>query len=411
LRGLRNNVLKIKKTNWEKHVFSDIAVNISERVDPMNTDLEIYVGLEHIDGEMIHLKRLGKKSDVKGTKLRCYPGDVIFGRRRAYLRKAALVDFNGFCSAHSLVLRANPDVIHPRLFPFFLHSNVFMDRAVKISVGSLSPTINWGTLKEQQFHLPPKEKQSQLAEFLWSSTQVIDKTYELRKKNDIFTNVALKSLLLGQESNEKGELKHISRIGDIPKDWTVVTMSSVFDRIVQKNKNLESDNVLTISAQQGLVNQEEYFTRKIASKNLKGYYLISEGEFVYNKSYSEGFPAGVIKSLDKYKKGVVSPLYICFKPKESSELNVYYKHLFNFGFLNQQILSIAKEGARNHGLLNVSANDFFNLKIPLPCEGFISSVLEKIDSIFLNGKIIDEYYKANKELNKSLINQIFDYDV
>src|SRR5690606_7923343 len=122
-------------------------------VDPNTTTLEKYVGLEHIDAEDIHIRRFGTPDDVSGGKLKCYPGDVIFGKRRAYQRKAAIADFEGICSAHAFVFRANPDVIEPKLFPFFLHSDQFMHRAVDISVGGLSPTINWGDLKGQKFLL------------------------------------------------------------------------------------------------------------------------------------------------------------------------------------------------------------------------------------------------------------------
>lgn len=159
----------IDKSTWQKRPFGEIAQSIGERVDPTKTDLETYVGLEHIDAESIHIKRFGKREDVSGTKLRCYPGDIIFGRRRAYQRKAAICEFDGFCSAHALVLRAIPEVIDPKLFPFFLHSDQFMHRAVDISVGGLSPTINWTKLKTQEFLLPPKGQQAKLAELLWAA--------------------------------------------------------------------------------------------------------------------------------------------------------------------------------------------------------------------------------------------------
>ena len=150
----------LDKSNWQTYSFDQIAKSITERIDPNNTDLEIYIGLEHIDAESIHIKRMGSRDDVNGQKLRCYPGDVIFGRRRAYQRKAAIATVDGFCSAHSLVLRAIPEVIDPKLFPFFLHSDLFMHLAVDISVGSLSPIINWETLKHQEFMLPPKDQQA-----------------------------------------------------------------------------------------------------------------------------------------------------------------------------------------------------------------------------------------------------------
>jgi hypothetical protein len=164
----------LDKSKWRKFRFDEIAQSIGERVEPTTTDLEIYVGLDHIDSESVHIKRFGKREDVSGTKLRCYPGDVIFGRRRAYQRKAAICKFDGFCSAHSLVLRARPEVIDPKLFPFFLHSDTFMHRAVDISVGSLSPTINWGTLKKQEFLLPPKDQQVKLAGLLWAANEAVE---------------------------------------------------------------------------------------------------------------------------------------------------------------------------------------------------------------------------------------------
>ena len=175
------NLNQLDKSTWQKYRFEQIAKSITERVDPNNTDLDVYIGLEHIDAESIHIKRTGTRDDVNGQKLRCYPGDVIFGRRRAYQRKAAIATVDGFCSAHSLVLRANADVIDPKLFPFFLHSDAFMHRAIDISVGSLSPTINWGKLKHQEFLLPPKDQQAKLAELLWAMDEVVEKELRLKE--------------------------------------------------------------------------------------------------------------------------------------------------------------------------------------------------------------------------------------
>jgi restriction endonuclease S subunit len=172
----------INKSGWETFHFEEITSKISETVDPNSTDLETYVGLEHLDADDIHIRRKGTPDDVSGGKLKCYPGDVIFGKRRAYQRKAAIVDFEGICSAHAFVFRANSDIIDPKLFPFFLHSDQFMHRMVDISVGGLSPTINWGDLKHQEFLLPPKDQQAQLAELLWAMDQVIEREKEVLEK-------------------------------------------------------------------------------------------------------------------------------------------------------------------------------------------------------------------------------------
>ena len=168
-------MIKLDPSKYKTYKFDDIAFNISERIEPSDTGLDIYVGLEHLDPECIHIRRSGTPSDVKGIKLRVYPGDIIFGKRRAYQRKAGLVDFDGICSAHAMVVRVNPKVILQELFPFFMHSDLFMHRAVDISEGSLSPTIKWKIMAEEKFKLPPLDEQKRLADLLWSVDEVIEK--------------------------------------------------------------------------------------------------------------------------------------------------------------------------------------------------------------------------------------------
>ena len=141
-------------------------------------------------------------------------------------------------------------------------------------------------------------------------------------------------------------------------------MGDIVERVTRKNYLLESSLPLTISAQDGLIAQNEFFDKQVASKNIRGYYLIRKGEFAYNKSYSNGYPWGAIKRLDNYLDGVLSTLYIVFKP-----ININSQYLvsyFNANYWHKEIASIAVEGARNHGLLNIPVNDFFNISISLP---------------------------------------------
>lgn len=169
------NDITIDKTGWKKWRFDEFAQNISERVEPSQTDMDVYVGLEHIDTDTLHLSRHGHPSDVEGIKLRFYKGDIIFGRRRAYQRKTALATTDGICSAHAMVLRAKEDVVDPSFFPFLFHSKQFIDMAITISVGGLSPTINWKDISKQEFLLPPKSEQKRLAELLWAADEMIEK--------------------------------------------------------------------------------------------------------------------------------------------------------------------------------------------------------------------------------------------
>ncbi len=152
----------LHKSDFEKVKFEKIALNISERVEPQKTTLDTYVGLEHLDPDNLVIARTGTPDDVIGTKLKIYKGDIIFGKRRAYQRKVAVSYFDGIASAHSMILRANEKHIEKEFLPFFMQSDVFMNRAVQISEGSLSPTIKWKTLAAQEFYLPQKEKQQEL---------------------------------------------------------------------------------------------------------------------------------------------------------------------------------------------------------------------------------------------------------
>jgi restriction endonuclease S subunit len=154
----------LAKNDFEQKKFEKIAVNISEHVEPKQAKTGIYVGLEHLDTDDLIIRRKGKPEDVIGTKLKIYKGDIIFGKRRAYLRKVGVSDFDGIVSAHSMVLRANEQYIEKEFLPFFMQSDEFMTRAVHISEGSLSPTIKWKTLAQQEFILPKKEKQAKLVE-------------------------------------------------------------------------------------------------------------------------------------------------------------------------------------------------------------------------------------------------------
>jgi restriction endonuclease S subunit len=161
------------REGWKRMPFGAFADSINERVEPSEAAEENYVGLEHLDPQNLHIRRWGKGSDVIGTKLRFRKGDIIFGRRRAYQRKLVVAEFDGICSAHAMVVRAKPSMVLPKFLPFLMMSDRFMNRAVEISVGSLSPTINWTTLKLEEFDLPQLDQQRRIAEILLTLDEAV----------------------------------------------------------------------------------------------------------------------------------------------------------------------------------------------------------------------------------------------
>lgn len=164
--------------------FDEIAYNSTQKVKPTEADKEHYIGLEHIDGECLYISRWGSDVAPIGEKLVMRKGDILFGKRRAYQRKVAIAPIDGIFSAHGLVLRPKEDVVDKDYFPFFMSSNQFLDRAVQISVGGLSPTINWKDLARQEFTLPSLSEQKVLADKLWAAYRVKESYKKLLAATD-----------------------------------------------------------------------------------------------------------------------------------------------------------------------------------------------------------------------------------
>ena len=154
------------------------------------------------------------------------------------------------------------------------------------------------------------------------------------------------------------------RFPGFDEPWEINKLSDFAQRVIRKNNANQTNLTLTISSKDGLVDQISYFNKKIASKDISNYYLLLNGEFAYNKSYSVGYDFGSIKRLDRYPMGALSSLYICFALKKynSDFIKTYFDSLKWY----HEIYMISAEGARNHGLLNVSADKFFDTKHYLP---------------------------------------------
>ena len=167
-----------------KYRFDQIAINSTAKKKPVEEDRFTYLGLEHLDSGSLKVTRYGSEVAPIGEKLIMRKGDVLFGKRRAYQKKVAIAPFDGIFSAHGMVLRPKEDVIDKEFFPLFISSDYFLDAAIKISVGSLSPTINWRDLKALEFELTDLETQRRLAAVLWSMNATMDSYKELIAATD-----------------------------------------------------------------------------------------------------------------------------------------------------------------------------------------------------------------------------------
>ena len=190
------------------------------------------------------------------------------------------------------------------------------------------------------------------------------------------------------------------RIEGFEQALSTYKMSDFSSRIASKNKDSKCSLVLTIAAQYGLVNQESFFNKSVASENLTGYYLLHKGEFAYNRSYSAGYDWGAVKRLDNYDEGVLSTLYICFKINETIVDSDYLAHYFESSKWHKGLSDIAGEGARNHGLLNVSMTDYFNTKHRFPVieeQKAIAKMLNAITEKERKATLLGECYQKQKQ--------------
>ena len=191
--------------------------------------------------------------------------------------------------------------------------------------------------------------------------------------------------------------------------WEQRKLGELVDRVVRKNTNNESTLPLTISAQYGLVDQITYFNNRVASRDVSNYYLVLNGEFAYNKSTSDGYPFGAVKRLDLYEKGVLSTLYIVFTPKKEQQINSdFLTVFFDTDRWHRGVAERAAEGARNHGLLNISAEDFFDIDLSVPKDVAeqkqIGAFIRQLDNLIA---LHQRKYEKLHNIKKSMLERMF----
>ena len=187
-----------------KFRFTEIAINSTEKKKPVEEDKFTYIGLEHLDSGTLTVSRWGSDIAPIGEKLVMKKGDVLFGKRRAYQKKVGIAPFDGIFSAHGMVLRPREEVITKEYFPLFISSDYFLNEAIRISVGSLSPTVNWKDLKDLEFTIPSVEEQKRITPLIWAAIEAKNAYKEQIKCTDDLVKSQFIEMFGGQEENPYG---------------------------------------------------------------------------------------------------------------------------------------------------------------------------------------------------------------
>ena len=264
--------------------------------------------------------------------------------------------------------------------------------------GGTIPHIYYNQYGKKKYYVPKLQEQQKIGEFF----KQIDNLISLHQGKLAHLKEQKKGLLQKMFPKVGAKVPEI-RFPEFTGDWEQRKLGEIAERVTRKNTNLESTLPLTISAQYGLVDQITFFNKRVASRDLSNYILIKKGEFAYNKSYSDGYPFGAIKRLERYDMGVLSSLYIVFKPNNKIINSDYLTTYYDTNCWHKQVSDRAAEGARNHGLLNISSTDFFDTELKFPKElkeqEQIGNFFKQLDNLIsLHQRKLEHLQKQKKAL-------------
>lgn len=368
--------LQLDKSNWTPVKFGDVVKEPKENCkDPIAEGVGHVVGLEHITSGDIHLRNSASIEESTTFTKKFSKGDVLFGRRRAYLKKAAQANFDGICSSDITVFRAKPNLL-PELLPFIVNNEKFFDYAVKHSAGGLSPRVKFKDLANYEFLLPPKAEQARLTKLLWAMDEVIEREKSIFNSIDILFKA--KAKYISDNNNHEGQYKKIKEVSFIKDNMRRPLNSSERDMmkgdipyygangLVDHLDEFIFDEELVLVAEDG-GNFNEFFSKEIA-------YRVSGKSWVNNHAH-------VLAANTKF---------------------VSTEWLF-YSLVHKNILKYIIGTTR----LKLNKSELENIRIWVPSEKLIEKLSCEMNQISRNRNIAYEKLSSSQSLQKSLINQIF----
>lgn len=385
--------INIDKTNWKLVKFGDVVFEPKETMKDIVSDgIEHVVGLEHITSGDIHLRNSASIDESTTFTKKFAKGDVLFGRRRAYLKKAALAHFDGICSGDITVFRAKSNLL-PEFLPFIVNNDKFFDYAIQHSAGGLSPRVKFKDLANYEFLLPPKDQQTKLAELLWAMDEVIEKEIKiLDSLKRIYLSKVEKQLI--NKNNKKVYFKDLGKVirgvGYKPED-----LLDTYDEtkcIILRSNNIFESNI-------------NYNDIKILPlKNVNKEQVLIDGDFAI--CMSNGSKELVGKSALYNSKGKnVSIGSFCagFRPNSILSRNLII-HLFASESYRQAIKRILTGSAIN----NLKPSDIEEMSLRIENDkSKLAALLLELKSISNNLNTVENKLQSSQSLQKSIINQVF----
>lgn len=362
--GYKDSPLGVIPEDWEVSRLGELCLNkgdygLNAPAVDYSAGLPTYLRITDIneDGSLSH-NDMKSVDDPSSDDYCLKDGDIVFARTGATVGKAYLYKkTDGHLVYAGYLIKFTPD--SKKLIPYYLKTNTetghYWNWVAVTSQRSGQPGINAAEYCSLKIAVPPLDEQNRICEVLQLWDAAIEKQRVLIEKLTLRKRGLMQQLLTSKK-----------RLPGFTGTWKTIRLGEMAERVTRKNVE-NNQNVVTISAQHGFITQTEFFNKTIASDTLDGYFLVNRDEFCYNKSYSNGYPMGVIKRLKSFDKAVVTTLYICFRLRNHKLVGIdFFEQYCESGILNQELVKIANEGGRAHGLLNVTPADFFNMHMMLP---------------------------------------------
>ena len=339
----------------------------------------------------------------------CKEGDIVFADASEDTNEVAKAveyyNLNGkkvVCGLHTIHGRDNKNKTVVGYKGYAFSSMSFHHQIRRIAQGTKIYSINSKNFSKCYVGIPSKDEQQKIADLL----RLIDE--RIATQNKIIEDLKkLKCAIIDEVFCSPKQREPNRRFERCTEPLSTYKMKNFCFRITDKNKENKCSLVLTIAAQYGLVDQESFFNKSVASENLTGYYILNKGDFAYNRSYSSGYAWGAVKRLDNYSEGVLSTLYICFRADESIVNSDYLSYYFESSKWHKEVSDISGEGARNHGLLNISVSDYFNTEHRFATMSEQKRIASMLNAIVIKEQNAIELGKLYSKQKQYLLRQMF----
>jgi type I restriction enzyme S subunit len=335
-----------------------------------------------------------------GDKLRFRKGDIIFGRRRAYQRKLAVAEFDGICSAHAMVVRAKNETVDPEFLPFFMQSDLFMQRAIDISVGSLSPTINWTTLRIQEFPLPPTDEQRRIADILWAADESVESYVAVADKlTELSSQLLTRFTTIGCGSPSTT----VTQLGSIASHWHVETVEDVTS-LCQYGLSIP----LNETGKVPILRMMNYDDGEIVANDLK-YVDLEDREFrefrlerndiLFNRTNSADLvgKVGIFRLEGDY---VFASYLVRLRANTQKVLPEYLNAYLNSNLGQRRLLAYATPGVSQ---TNISAGSLKKVLVPVPPMEEQPRIVDTLESLKTQRRAVLRHTEAVRQLKSHLM--------